>query len=133
MIKDGIYFWQHVCVTKATEYYFNFTGCSPEKRSKLICGSAILTFIASFFNWCKSNGTCTVNCCSTPAKLSLAAASVSPKVIFVVGVVITATAAATGTIVYVHHQQGEAKKFSFHVPKYSIRNLSSEPNLPLWL
>ena len=87
-------------VTKATTYYFNFTGCSSERRSKLICGSAILTFIASFFDWCKTSGTCTVNCC--------AAASASPKVIVVVVVVVTAaTAVTTGTVVYVHHQQGE--------------------------
>ena len=76
-------------------------------------GSAILTFIASFCNWCKTIGTWTVNC--------FVAASL--RVIVVVAIiVITAAAAATGTIVYVHHQQGEAKKFSFQVPKYSIGN-----------
>ena len=65
-------------------------------------GSAILTFMASFFNVCKTIGTWTVNC--------FVAASLRVIVIVAI-IVIAAAAAATGTIVYVQHQQGEAKIF----------------------
>ena len=65
-------------------------------------GSAILTFIVSFFNWCKTIGTWTVNC--------FVAASLRVIVIVAI-IVIAAAAAATGTIVYVHHHQGEAEQF----------------------